>query len=400
MYKKLLPAALSFVLLSGIVVAQDINLEKVSFNYMRLPLQPLPKEAKTFSGKVEIAYKEEVEAAKEARQQEVEDIKATAAAEKAEYKQKSLGAKAFSKIILDEGKPKGPVIGKDPYVAKIHDGNSLANSYVQIPSYTRQDADADVQVTVLLHGFSVVDVVPQTRESMIKKDGKDITTTYYYYEVSYNHPITLRVQNKDGQVLYESPIEALSELTVAKTGEYKTQDGLEKHWAINQNNFLRGLDDAIILKNMNIVKEELASQYGYNPMLRATTVLNIKDKKVSYDDFNQAFESATTGYSKLANQEKKAEAVAELEKALELWNNALKEADPKNKKARVDAKVAAATHLNCAEAYMWLNNFEEAEKHLNKIKMLDVSKYENLAKELQVVLADQKSRYNSSQNNM
>jgi tetratricopeptide (TPR) repeat protein len=147
---------------------------------------------------------------------------------------------------------------------------------------------------------------------------------------------------------------------------------------------------------MNIVKDELASRYGYSQMPRATTVINIKDKKVSYDDYNQAFEKATTAYSKLASQDKKAEATSELEKAVELWNNALKEADPKNKKARVDAKVEAATHLNCAEAYMWLNNFEEAEKHINKIKMLDISKYENLANELNAVIAEQKNRFNSN----
>ena len=87
---------------------------------------------------------------------------------------------------------------------------------------------------------------------------------------------------------------------------------------------------------------------------------------------------------------------SELEKAVELWNNALKESDVKNKKARVDAKVTAATHLNCAEAYMWLNNFEEAEKHINKIKVLDISKYETLAKELNTVIVEQKNRYNNN----
>ena len=38
------------------------------------------------------------------RQQEVADIKAKAAADQEEYKKKSLGAKAFNKIVLDEGK--------------------------------------------------------------------------------------------------------------------------------------------------------------------------------------------------------------------------------------------------------------------------------------------------------
>ncbi|MBK0402158.1 hypothetical protein I5M27_04130 [Adhaeribacter sp. BT258] len=396
MYKRILPAAFSFMLLSGMAIAQDINFEKVNFDYVRLPMQPLPKDLKTYSGNVVLVYKDEVEANKAARQQEVADLKAKAAADQAEYKKKSLGEKAFNKIVLEEGKPKGPYIGSDPYMPKIHDAGVLANSYIQVPGYTRQDANADVQVSVLLNGFSMVDMSEKTKQSSLKINGVETSVTKHYYEVSYKHPITLRVQDKTGRILQESPIESLNESITANTGEFKSKDALEKYWSENQNSFLRSLDESIITRNMNLVKEELASRYGFVKMPRATAVINIKDKKVSYDDFNQAFEKATTAYSKLALQEKQAEATAELEKAVELWNNALKESDLKNKKARVDAKVTAATHLNCAEAYMWLNNYEEAEKHINKIKVLDISKYESLAKELNTVIVEQKNRYNNN----
>jgi tetratricopeptide (TPR) repeat protein len=396
MYKKLLPVAFSCMLMSGMTLAQDINFEKVSFNYVRLPMQPLPKEAKTFSGKVELTYKDEAAATKSAREQEVADLKAKAAADQDEYKKKSLGAKAFNKLVLDEGKPKGAVIGKDPYIAKIHDTNVLANSYIQIPGYTRQNADADVQVTVMLNGFSMVDIAEKTKETKVKIGGAETSITKFYYEISYKHPITLRVQDKAGNIIQESPIESLNEASTSLTSEHKSKEALDKYWSENQNTILRALDEKIISANMNVVKDELASRYGFSQVPRATTVINIKDKKVSYDDYNQAFEKATTAYSKLASNEKKAEAAAELEKAVELWNNALKESDVKNKKARVDAKVTAATHLNCAEAYMWLNNFEEAEKHLNKIKMLDISKYETLAKDLNTVIVEQKSRFNNN----
>ncbi|WP_181305323.1 hypothetical protein [Rufibacter sp. XAAS-G3-1] len=396
MYKRLLPFAFSCVLLSGAVNAQDINLEKINFSYLRLPLQPLPKEAKTFSGKVELAYREDAEASKAARQQEVADLKAKAAADQEAYKKMSLKDKAINKILLDEGKPTGAVIGTDPYVVKIHDAGMLANSYVQIPGYTRQDANADVQVTVLLNGFATADISEKTKESKTKVNGAEVISTKYYYEISYKHPITLRVQDKGGKILQESPIEKLDEVIIATSAEHKSKEALEKYWGTNQNTFLRNLDETILVRNMNIVKEELASRYGFAPVPRTAVVVNVKDKKVSYNDFNQAFENATSAYSKIANQEKKAEAAAELEKAIGLWNNALKEADPNNKKARIDAKVAAATHLNCAEAYMWLNNFEEAEKHINKIKVLDVNKYENLAKELNVVIAEQKERFNNN----
>ncbi|MFC5269559.1 hypothetical protein [Adhaeribacter terreus] len=376
--------------------AQDINFEKVNFEYVRLPLQPLPKELKTYSGNVVLVYKDEVEANKAARQQEVADIKAKAAADQDEYKKKSFGEKAFNKIVLEEGKPKGPYIGKDPYLPKMHDAGILANSYIQIPGFTKQDANADIQASVLLNGFAMSDMSEKTKQSSVKINGVETSSTKYFYEVSYKHPITLRVQDKTGRILHESPIESLNETITANTGEFKSKEALEKYWSENQNTFLRGLDESLITRNMNIVKDELASRYGFAKMPRATSVINIKDKKVSYDDFNQAFEKATTAYSKLALLDKQAEAATELEKAVELWNNALKESDLKNKKARVDAKVTAATHLNCAEAYMWLNNYEEAEKHINKIKVLDISKYESLAKELNTVIVEQKSRYNNN----
>lgn len=76
-----------------------------------------------------------------------------------------------------------------------------------------------------------------------------------------------------------------------------------------------------------------------------------------------------------------------------LWEKALTESNPKDKKARIDEKVTAATLLNDAEANLWMNNFDEAELLLARLKLLDISRYNTLAKELGTVVQDQRTRY-------
>ena len=85
-----------------------------------------------------------------------------------------------------------------------------------------------------------------------------------------------------------------------------------------------------------------------------------------------------------------------MEEAVALWNKALAESNPKDKKARIDAKVTAAALLNAAEANVWLNHFDEAELLLAKLKLLDISRYNEAAKELSVVLLDQRARFQAN----
>ena len=113
--------------------------------------------------------------------------------------------------------------------------------------------------------------------------------------------------------------------------------------------------------NMKLVADYLDSKLGQRAITRTTSIWVVSDKKVNYDEYPQAYEKALVGYKLLADPSRAADAQKEIGDAAALWAKALTESNPKDKKARIDEKVTAATLFNAAEANLWMNNFDETE---------------------------------------
>ena len=74
----------------------------------------------------------------------------------------------------------------------------------------------------------------------------------------------------------------------------------------------------------------------------------------------------------------------------------LKESNIKDKKARIDKNVTAAIYCNLAEAYIWLNEFDNAEINANKAIGVGVNKYEKHGRALIPFIRDVKNRFNAN----
>lgn len=218
----------------------------------------------------------------------------------------------------------------------------------------------------------------------------------YAYEVSYKSPIAVKVTAKDGTVLLDELIEATNTYTKTSTEAYNNPDALAKFWSTNQMTFLRQLNENSMKANMKLVNEYLNSKIGQRLISRNTTITVVSDKKVNYDEYMPAFEKALLGYKMLVDPARMADAQKQIGEANELWKKALAESNPKDKKARIDEKVTAATLFNDAEANMWMNNFDQAEILLARLKVLDIGRYNTPAKELSALIQDQRTRYTAN----
>jgi hypothetical protein len=375
------------LLLAVAAHGQSIDAQKITFDYVRLPLVPLPAATKSFSPEVVLRYQSEVEQQKADRVTAVAEAKAKAEKDKQDYKAMSLKDKALNRILLDERKPGEAVIPPANYTAQVFDSKALASTYVTISGLQRAPgADGDLRVTVSLDGFTLG---PTT--SIMMRDGKKVDPNLskgdglkQAYEVSYKSPVAVKVTTKDGTVLADELIEATTSYTTLATQEYGSA---------NQPAFLRRLDEDIIKTNMKLVGEYLDSKFGQRAITRTTAIWVVTDKKVNYDEYSQAYMKALMGYKQLADASRAADAQKNLGDGVALWEKALAESNPKDKKARIDEKVTAVTLLNGAEANLWLNKFDEAEMLLARLKLLDLSRYNTAAKELETLVQDQRTRF-------
>ena len=95
---------------------------------------------------------------------------------------------------------------------------------------------------------------------------------------------------------------------------------------------------------------------------------------------------ALTGHKLLADQTRATDAQKQVGEAGASWDKALAESNPKGKKACTDEEVMAATLHNDAEANLWMNKFDEAEMLPARHKLLAISRYSTVTKELGVMV--------------
>lgn len=382
-----LPLLGAALLLTMTAHGQSIDAQKVTFDYVRLPLIPLPTGTHTYSPEVVLRYAEDVKQQKAAHESAVAEAKNKAEKDKQEYKAQSLKEKALNRFLLDQRKPGEAVIPPANYTAQLFDASTLASTYIAVSGLQRaQGAAGDLRVTVTLDGFTLG---PTT--SIMMRDGRKVDATTatgaglkQAYEVSYKSPVAIKVTTKDGTVLSDELLEASTTYTTVATDVYGSAE---------QPTFLRQLDENIMKTNMKLVTEYLDSKFGQRTVTRNTAIWVVSDKKTNYDEYPQAYVKALMGYKMQADPTRATDGRKQISEAVAMWDKALTESNPKDKKARIDEKVTAATLFNDAEANLWMNNFDEAELLLARLKLLDISRYNTLAKELSVVLQDQRTRF-------
>ena len=385
-------------------MGQKIDFESVKFEYLKLPLLPIQVTPRTFSTSIILSYEEDVKAQKLAYDNYVIEETAKAQKEKSDYDNKKTSTLLTEKLIggANATKPTGiPVLKPKEYYAKSYD-KALVDNAVVIPGFTK-GGEGEAKVTILVDGFVTGALVEKTIDPNAPQPGVLISSTSttpkpktFCYELEVKNMITLKIENKAGVVLQQIIIPGTAEFSKVKTKEFATKAELYNYALVNRISFYQSQDELLFNNNMKLLSEYLSNNFGYVPTTRNTSVIVIRDKDVNYDEYTQAYEKAMKGYNWLTNEDEKQGAIDEINGAIELWKKAISESDIENKKARINAKVTEATYLNCAEAYIWLNNYSEAENCLIKLKSLNLDKYSNKANELTKFISEQKKRFKAN----
>lgn len=138
---------------------------------------------------------------------------------------------------------------------------------------------------------------------------------------------------------------------------------------------------------MKYINDYINDNYGFPKIKRSTIIYRVETKKLNYDDYQEAFELAISGYNMLIDDN--ATARENINKAIQIWEKALTESNPADKKSRVNADISIITMFNLAEALIWTDDYTKADMYLNKIiglkpsrkEMKSIEKYRDFIKE-------------------
>ena len=135
---------------------------------------------------------------------------------------------------------------------------------------------------------------------------------------------------------------------------------LDKNFNAQQASFSKGIQEDIT----TMAKEAVAGGIFLQPVRMEFELARAEDKKQDYSDLQQAYDTAYEAYAIYKAQGYNNETIESLQRAIPVWEKALQEADLKNKKARINKKIAKALHWNIAWAAMFSNDYDKSLKHL------------------------------------
>jgi hypothetical protein len=419
--KKLLPLFISAFLVSNAGFSQDIDNNDLSFTYIQLPITPLNKNLKNYQSVIVQKFEDLVAQKKLAYENDVKKADseyATAVAnhdklQKEAYAKYEKDMEAWNKkplaeqIMYANQKPQPVLIPKPvkyippvPIYPKTFDGQLLAGKYLKLNGYNNSNTNP-VKITVTMFGYDYQN--PVVQEKVTQKATAASGTTpakpeirKYYYTIKYKHMMSYKIETPDEGVITEIFPSSLDSYQDYNTNDFDSVKYLSAYWQNNQKTVLEQIQDRVVNDNLNTINEEVNQKYGFNKINYAT-LLSVVDEKENYQDYKEAYVAAENGYKMIGNDVTKSAAIPELKKAIEKWENAMKESQPNNKKARVDGGVTAITILNLIEAYIWIDDYNNAKSYIDKLKTLDPSRKERHRMErLEGLLNTQKQRWEAN----
>lgn len=416
MKTKLLLLLLFIPFVSG--YAQKIDDQETEFEFVQLPVSPLDASIRNYNSTVILQYEADIQARLDQlqadydremaeypqrlqdAQERYDQIMAQYEADLKAYEEKSTTTKIVEKTILEQNNkpvkpgafypPSRPTLRQERH-QKIFNGEMLANSYLKLEGFNKANEDA-VTITATLYGFEALEPELKSVESSVYDTKTKATRKIvkYWYEVSYKHPINLNIALPTGEVIFDETFSQFAEYSLYST---PLTEGRAPNF--DRDAIFRKLEDESVENNMKFINEFINSQYGFPRMTRKTTVYRIEPKKLNYDDYQQAFETISLGYNLLISEPDGA--TEKINAAIQIWEAALAESNPDDKKARVNADITIVTLFNLVEACVWTHDFNQAEQYLNKITALKPSKKERaIVDTYQDFIKDNKARWEAN----
>ncbi|HHP7242928.1 MAG TPA: hypothetical protein ACFCUD_14730 [Cyclobacteriaceae bacterium] len=328
MLPKIFIFLISICLITHFSLAQKYTKEKLDVTYTQLPLKPLDQKYKTFKASIDPGN--------------------------IDFKYIHLN-KPLAYIETGSGSNYGSV-------------EKCEKDFLYLPGYDVNEDDPDLLVTMNFNAINVLNKESFTEVRRFFENKEPVDRTCYNYKVTYIYGAAFTFSDKDGNTIYEKIyFDPNEEQTIIignpniGVGDHSfSPAALENEY---QTQFLNGYQNDITRDCLMNSRNVLLSDYAYPRYTRRFIIASGKGRKHDYSDLDQAVVLMQEAFTMITSGE---EADSKLNAAIEIWDSALSEAQPNEKRARINEKITPMLKINKAIALLWKNDFEEADQLLKE----------------------------------
>ncbi|MBI3136680.1 MAG: tetratricopeptide repeat protein [Bacteroidetes bacterium] len=383
--------------------AQNVTDNKVSFNYIQLPTNPIDSKYTQFELVVVKDFEKSNQDSLTAYQIKLDNanVQYESAMNVWKEQKKNLDRNYLTQLATWEKTTNAGTVTTMP-VAPTYPPQPVKQDFPQ-PNLHEDLPTDQVNNMVTMDGFSKGSggaIITLTFKGIgnikiVETKSGSGTTTKYSYKVDYVMPVEIKVETPAQGVVLNTII--LTDVRSYPLKDYTSKYEYQLWYLDNQTLLWSELQKHARSKAMAEITTYLNNSCGFSTRTWNTEIYSIKSyKDYNYDDLTQAYTTAKQGYDLIYQTRDRKNGSAKLTEAINIWKKALTESNVNDNKARINDKVTALIYYNIAEAYLWMSNFDESEQYINKAINAGEMKYKTEAKRLQGVLADQKLRWNAN----
>lgn len=259
------------------------------------------------------------------------------------------------------------------------DENPTLDIYFLMQGYKRVNANGDLKI--ILKQEKQGEFLSKTSRQYEGKDGDN--ESYEFYALNYQPSLWSLKIMADTDTVYQE--QSRTEPLLAQFGKnkYLKADELAALWGQKQEAYL----DIVKEKYNKEILQWASNRIQNHSLMYAYFVQilpDIQSEIHNYDDFNEATAYFLKGLAQIESEriavgnviivESKSQKEEHLRKAIQIWESALAEYDPKKKRARIYKKVAKWACIYLAYSYTWLEEFDNAETYLIKAKEINAKR--------------------------
>ena len=383
--------------------AQNINDNKVSFNYIQLPLIEVKEAFQTYETRITHGYLESNKDSLTMLQMRKEQYEA----EFTIYKKNRDAIQSAYYVRLADWDKKvnaGQLTVDGKPLPK-----PLQPNYPQAPNYLNvsqiqlntEIPDESLSKGIMIEGFNkglggsilTLDVQAIRNIRITSKKSGSGASTKYKYTCRYSLPILVKFETPtEGVVLQEIILQNAQTYTM-KT--YKSQYEYLNYMLNNKRSFFLQLEASARKKAILEANKYINNQLGFVNKTRRTEIYSVKKfKQYDYSDVTTAFSATVSALQLVGNDKDHSAAEEKLKSALEQWKVILTESNSYDKKARINDKISAVIQCIVAEIEFWMNEFDNSQTATNLALNSGVSKAKNHAKSVVSFYKGLQNRWN------
>ena len=395
---------LLFTALSIVGYAQNVDENRVTFNYIQLPTNPINSQYKTFNVVVERKFEQANEDSLAAYQSRLQQSTMEYEALMADWRERKKAAfrdyytrmAAWQKLV-DAGnatavKPADPIVPPQPVQAEVaqprlHSDvvDDQVSNAISLAGYDRGDGGATITIGVLPLSNVSIKMAKKTSGSKVK----------YHYTVNYKLPLEIKVEEPSQGVILQTII--LNGINNYELAAYDSQYEFDLWWVDNQDAFWADVEKKARNSAFAEANTFVNNKCGFPVRSRSIFVYTVKKHKdFTYNDITNAYTAAMQGYQMISQSKDRKTAEGKINEAINIWKQVLTESNVSDNKARVNDKITALLYANLAEAYIWLSDFDSAEMYMNLALNSGVGKFKRAVDDLQPYITERKLRWNTN----